>query len=222
MTRFRRRPAIGLLAFLLIPAGAAIPAVAAAADPPYERVLNGTFDSGTKSPWWTSGNTPSAVTDGRLCAQVPGGTVNVWDSMIGQDDVPVENGQPYTLRFDASASRAVGFRAVVQTASTPRATVLNKTVDVTTTSQTFEFTATSPTTAAHTQVTFQAGGVAEPYTLCLDNISFVGGVVPPGGVRDFGSPVRVNQLGYLPDGPKRGDLRDRPDDTARLEPARRH
>lgn len=202
MTRFRRRSAISLTAFLLIPATLMVQAAAADA-PQYERILNGTFDGGDKSPWWTSGNTPSTVTDGRLCAQVPGGTVNVWDSMIGQDDVPVESGQAYTLRFDASASRAATFRAVVQTASTPRATVLNKGVDVTTTAQTFTFTGTSPATAEHTQVTFQAGGGTEPYTLCLDNISFVGGVVPPGGVRDFGSPVRVNQLGYLQGGPKR-------------------
>jgi len=36
-----------------------------------------------------------------------------------------------------------------------------------------------------------------------DNISVTGGIVPPGGVRDFGPPVRVNQLGYVADGPKR-------------------
>ncbi|MEU4393260.1 glycoside hydrolase family 9 protein [Kribbella sp. NPDC023855] len=207
MSRFRRRSATGLIAFLLIPASAVIPTAsqpAAAADgPQYERVLNGTFDDGSKSPWWSSGNTPTTVDAGRLCAEIPGGTVNVWDSMIGQDDVPVESGQPYTLRFDASASRPSSFRAVVQTASTPRATVINQGIEVTTTPQTFVFTETSPTTSEHTQVTFQAGGGAEPYTLCLDNISFIGGVVPPGGVRDFGSPVRVNQLGYLPSGPKR-------------------
>ncbi len=202
MSRFRRRSATGLIAFLLIPASGVAPA-AAADGPQYERVLNGTFDNGSKSPWWSSGNTPTAVDAGRLCAEIPGGTVNVWDSMIGQDDVPVESGQPYTLRFDASASRASNFRAVVQTASTPRATVLNQGRRGHHTPQTFVFTETSPTTSEHTQVTFQAGGGAEPYTLCLDNISFVGGVVPPGGVRDFGSPVRVNQLGYLQSGPKR-------------------
>ena len=96
-------------------------------------MLNGTFDAG-KEPWWSSGNTPASVADGRLCAEIPAGTVNVWDSMIGQDE---------------------------------------------------------------------AGGATTPYTLCLDNISVVGGIVPPGGVRDFGSPVRVNQVGYLADGPKR-------------------
>jgi endoglucanase len=202
MTRFRRRAATGLIALLLLPAAGTVQA-AAAGDPQYERVLNGTFDSGSKSPWWSSGNTPSAVTDGRLCAQIPGGTVNPWDSMIGQDDVPLESGQPYTLKLDASASRAVQFRTAVQMAAAPHTTVLNKAVNVTTTPQSFVFTGTSTVMEPHGQVTFQAGGATEAYTLCLDNISFVGGVVPPGGVRDFGSPVRVNQLGYLADGPKR-------------------
>src|SRR5688500_5078925 len=57
---------------------------ATAADPPYARILNGTFDP-DREPWWTSSNTPAAVADGRLCAEIPAGTVNPWDSMIGQD-----------------------------------------------------------------------------------------------------------------------------------------
>ncbi|MEV5963582.1 glycoside hydrolase family 9 protein [Kribbella sp. NPDC051952] len=174
---------------------------AVAADPAYERVLNGTFDV-EKEPWWTSGNTPAAVADGRLCAQVPAGTVNPWDSMIGQDDLPLEQGQPYTLRFDASTSRPVQFRAVLQQAADPHATVIGQTVNATTSTQTFTFTGTSSVTDTHGQVSFQAGGVTEPYTLCLDNISVVGGIVPPGGVRDYGSPVRVNQLGYVAGGPR--------------------
>ncbi|MEV4261644.1 glycoside hydrolase family 9 protein [Kribbella sp. NPDC049584] len=189
---------------LTVVAAAVTPAVtpAAAADPQYERVLNGTFDT-VKDPWWTSGNTPSAVTDGRLCAQIPAGTVNAWDSMIGQDDLPLEEGQPYTLRFDASTSRPVQFRAVLQQGAAPHATVLNQAVNATTTTQTFTFTGTSPVTDTHGQVSFQAGGATTPYTLCLDNISVIGGIVPPGGIRDFGSPVRVNQLGYVAGGPKR-------------------
>ncbi|MET9310442.1 glycoside hydrolase family 9 protein [Kribbella sp. NPDC003505] len=201
MPTARQRATVALAATVLVSTLlTGLPAVAA--DPPYERVLNGTFDA-AKEPWWSSGNTPAAVTDGRLCAQVPAGTVNPWDSMIGQDDLPIEQGQPYTLRFDASASRPVQFHAVLQQAAAPHATVLNKTVDATTTAQTFTFTGTSPVTDTHGQISFQAGGATEPYTLCLDNISVTGGIVPPGGVRDFGPPVRVNQLGYVADGPKR-------------------
>lgn len=193
----RRSGAIALTVTVALLA-ASTPAVAA--DPPYERVLNGTFDSG-KDPWWS--NFPAEVSGGRLCAQVPAGTVNPWDAMIGQDDLPLEQGQLYTLRFEASASRPVQFRTALQQAAAPYSTVLNQAVDVTTTPQTFEFTGTSPITDTHGQVSFQAGGATEPYTLCLDNISVVGGVLPPGGIPDYGSPVRVNQLGYLTDGPKR-------------------
>ncbi len=45
---------------LLLIAGVAPAATAAAG---YERVLNGTFDS-VKTPWWSSGNTPSRVESG--------------------------------------------------------------------------------------------------------------------------------------------------------------
>jgi endoglucanase len=200
MPTSRRRSGPIAVAVVLTLMAASTPAIAA--DPPYERVLNGTFDTG-KEPWWSSGNTPAAVTDGRLCAQVPAGTVNPWDSMIGQDDLPLEQGQPYTLRFEASASRPVQFRTALQQAAAPYSTVLSRAVDVTATPQTFEFTGTSPITDTHGQVSFQAGGAAEPYTLCLDNISVVGGILPPGGIPDYGSPVRVNQLGYLTAGPKR-------------------
>ena len=88
------------------------------ADVAYERVLNGTFDS-VKTPWWSSANTPSAIDLGRLCADVPAGTVNVWDSMIGQNDIPLEAGQPYTLRFTASATRDVSIHAVLQLPAPP-------------------------------------------------------------------------------------------------------
>ncbi|MEU4197751.1 glycoside hydrolase family 9 protein [Kribbella sp. NPDC026611] len=190
-----RRPA--LLLAILLPLGTT-PAVAA--DPPYERVLNGTFDT-TKDPWWT--NVPAALTDGRLCAEIPAGTANPWDAMIGQDDVPIEQDQPYTVTFDASTSQPAQFHAVLQQAAAPYGPVLNQTVSTTTTPQTFTFTATSPVTDTHGQISFQAGGATTPYTLCLDNISVTGGVLPPGGIRDFGSPVHVNQVGYVANGPKR-------------------
>ncbi|MFC0624358.1 glycoside hydrolase family 9 protein [Kribbella deserti] len=173
---------------------------------PYERLLNTGFDTADKSPWWSSGNTPSTVTDGRLCAEIPAGTVNPWDSMIGQNDVPLEKGQPYTLRFDASASQPVTIRAVAQLAIPPHTTPLSQAVAITTTSQTYTVNGTSTIDSEHGQVSFQMGGATTAYTLCLDNISFVGGVVPPGGPRDLGSPVRVNQHGYLVDGPKRATV----------------
>ncbi|GAB3928410.1 cellulase [Kribbella albertanoniae] len=202
MPSARRSAVIAGSAAFTVLAATLIPTSATAADPPYERILNGTFDT-EREPWWTSSNTPAAVADGRLCAEIPAGTVNPWDSMIGQDDVPLEAGQPYTLKFDASASKPIQFKAVLQQQGPPYGTVLGQTVTAGTTMQSFSFTGNSPVTDTHGQMSFQAGAATEAYTLCLDNISVTGGIVPPGGVRDFGSPVRVNQLGYLPSGPHR-------------------
>ena len=203
MFRRTRWGAVFLAPALTVATLAATPAHAVEAA--YERVLNGTFDS-VKTPWWSSGNTPSTVDLGRLCADVPGGTVNVWDSMIGQNDIPLEAGQPYTLRFTASATRDVSIHAVLQLPAAPFTTTLNKTAAVTTTPKTFQFTGTSATADLHAQLSFQQGGAAQPFTLCLDDVSLTGGAIPPGGGRDFGSPVRTNQYGYAVHGPKRASI----------------
>ena len=207
-TRFRRTRwgAVVLAPALTVATLAATPVFpvtsAHAADAPYERVLNGTFDNG-KTSWWSSGNTPSTVNSGRLCADIPAGTVNVWDSMIGQNDIPLEAGQPYTLRFTASATRDVSIHAVLQVPAAPVTTTFNKTAALTTTPKTFQFTGNSTTANLHAQLSFQQGGATQPFTLCLDDVSLTGGAIPPGGGRDFGSPVRTNQYGYAVHGPKK-------------------
>lgn len=184
----------------------ALPVLPAQAEATYERVLNGTFGSGSKEPWWSSETTPSRVDGGRLCADIPAGTANPWDSMIGQNDIPLENGQPYRLTFTAVATKDVTITAIAQMSGPPYTTPIAGGAQVTTVPRTFEITGTSTIGEPKSQIAFQMGGATEAYTLCLDDISFTGGVIPPGGVRDLGSPVRVNQLGYLPGGPKRATV----------------
>ncbi|MDQ3786848.1 MAG: carbohydrate binding domain-containing protein, partial [Actinomycetota bacterium] len=70
----------------------------------YERILNGTFSSGTADPWWASAGVTNRVAGGELCASVTGGTTNPWDALIGQNGVPFEAGQQYTMSFDAYAA----------------------------------------------------------------------------------------------------------------------
>jgi endoglucanase len=78
---------------------------------------------------------------------------------------------------------------------------------VTTTPTAFEFAFTPTFNDIHGQFSFQMGGQAQPFDICVDNISMIGGVYPPGGApRDFGSPVRVNQHGYVANGPKRATV----------------
>ncbi|WP_433241290.1 glycoside hydrolase family 9 protein [Streptosporangium sp. CA-135522] len=194
--RFRVACALMLVA-TVVPA---VPAQAAT----YERLRNGSFDIDLAY-WWSTKNLTGHRVNGELCATVPAGTVNAWDVMIGQSDVPFERGQPYKLAFTARASRNVSIRVVGQMAVSPYTGILSGQKSVTTSTQSFEITGTAAVDEPKAQLLFQVGGAKEPYDLCLDDVSLTGGVIPPGG-RDLGSPVRVNQVGYLPDGPKRATI----------------
>jgi len=66
----------------------------------------------------------------------------------------------------------------------------------------YEYTFTASTGTDQGQVAFQVGGSADPWHFCVDNVSLVGGVPPEVYVPDTGPRVRVNQVAYLPDGPK--------------------
>ncbi|MDT0265237.1 glycoside hydrolase family 9 protein [Streptomyces sp. DSM 44915] len=176
---------------------------AGAADGP-ELIVNGDFATGTTDPWWWTANSPGAVVDGQLCAEVPGGTSNPWDAIIGQNDLPLTTGESYQLSYTATATNTVISRTAVQQAEEPYAAELTAvdTIGAEPTEFTHFFTAGADHTAA--QLVFQVGGRDEAFTLCLDDISLTGGAEPPVYEPDTGSPVRVNQVGYLTEGPKRG------------------
>jgi endoglucanase len=174
-----------------------------AAPPPAgpEQLKNGDFAGGDTG-WFSYGTTATAPDDGQLCATVPTGLENLWDAGIGQNDVTLKAGAAYTLSFDATATPGATVRAAVQLGATPYTSYLSRDVALTSTRQhlAYTFTASEDTTAA--QVAFQVGGSATEYRLCLDNVSLIGGEEKPAYAPETGSRVRVNQVGYLPNGPK--------------------
>ncbi|MFV2120203.1 glycoside hydrolase family 9 protein [Streptomyces sp. Act-28] len=180
-----------------------VAAPAAGAAEGTEQITNGDFSAGTTSWWWTA-NSPAAVVDGELCADVPAGTPNPWDAIIGQNGIALLVGEGYELSFTAHATAPVTIRTTVQMAVDPWTTEHVSTDRITTEPQTFThvFTAKADDDAA--QLAFQTGGHAEAFTLCLDDVSLTGGAEPPVYQPDTGSPVRVNQVGYLTEGPKSG------------------
>ncbi|XVV01631.1 glycoside hydrolase family 9 protein [Actinosynnema sp. CA-248983] len=202
-----RRQATATLAVAAL-AGALTSGTAHAAD--YERLLNGTFSSGTADPWWASAGVTNRVVGGELCAAVTGGTANPWDALIGQNGVPFEAGQSYRMSFDAYATAPQSINANAGEAVAPYRTIARHTVALTTTKRTYSFTFTPELDfpeLGNGQFSFQLGGNAANNTICLDNISLVGGVKPPGG--DAGpAPKKINadQVAYAPGLPKRATL----------------
>jgi endoglucanase len=170
-----------------------------------EQLTNGTFDDGT-APWWFTANAAATVTDGQLCATIADATVNPWDAIIGQNDVHLTSGSTYQLSFDAKATKAVTVLANVQLADSPYTQQLSRPTAIGTELAHYTYTFTADSDSSASQVAFQIGGSAGGWTLCLDNVSLKGGAAPEVYKPDTGPRVRVNQVGYLPAGPKRATL----------------
>ncbi len=174
------------------------------ADPPAdapEQITNGDFSTGV-SPWFSYGTGPLGVTDGQLCATVPGGLGNSWDAGIGQDAVALVGGAEYTLGFDVTATPGGSVNAVLQLGNAPYTGYYSVSAAATATRQRIERTFVAPDDDSRAQIIFQVGGSAQEQTICLDNVSLRGGNPPEPYEPDTGPRVRVNQIGYLPGGPK--------------------
>jgi endoglucanase len=164
------------------------------------------INDGDFGPAQTAWGVDAPIVGGQLCVDVPGGTVNAWDIGISQAGVPIVSGETYELSFDATSSpRAVTVRALVQVPAPPYATALdrNPTLGAELQHYSFTFTATQDLTTA---VSLQLGGASEPWTFCIDNLSLKSGATIVPYAPDTGPRVRVNQVGYLPFGPKGATL----------------
>ena len=170
-----------------------------------EQIENGDFSAGSAG-WYNYGVSNPDTSDGRLCTDVPGGLVNPWDAGVGQNDVPLIAGEEYEFSFEASADPGATLRVTVQLGEDPFTSWFSDDVPLTPTTERFEFTFIAGATTERGQVAFQVGANANPYTLCLDNVSLRGGEEEPPYVPDTGPRVRVNQVGYLPHGPKNATL----------------
>jgi endoglucanase len=190
---------------LLTVAGLGAVATPAQADE-VEQVVNGGFDNGI-DPWWSNGGTTITLDDGRACVDVPGGTVNRWDVIVGQNDIDLVAGETYRFSFFASGTPdAHVARAVAGLAVAPYDTYFEASPILSVSGNSYSYTFTASTTTAQGQVAFQVGGSAEEWRFCLDDVSLVGGVPPEVYEPDTGPRVRVNQVAYLPGGPKRATL----------------
>ncbi len=134
-----------------------------------ERIVNGTFDSG-HAPWWGTGNVALDSSSGRLCADVPGGTVNPWDVVIGQDQIHLVAGESYSFSVDVGGG-SIG-RALLQLPVAPFTLYLSLALP----DNSGRFI--SPVDLPNAQIVFQLGGRAEPWRFCVDNVSLQGGAAP--------------------------------------------
>ncbi|MGV9455538.1 glycoside hydrolase family 9 protein [Streptomyces sp. NPDC003635] len=201
----RRRTALLSLTALLATGLTALPAAQAGAEE-VEQLKNGSFDT-TTEPWWTTSNVTAELSEGQLCADVPGGTTNRWDATVGQNDITLVKGESYRFSFTANGSpEGHVVRAIVGLSAAPYDTWFEVTPELSVSGNAYSYTFTSPVDTPQAQVAFQVGGSADPWRFCMDDASLLGGVAPEPYEPDTGPRVRVNQVAYLPAGPKNATL----------------
>ena len=168
-----------------------------------EQVVNGTFDDGLTG-WTHYGFVEGTVRveDGVFCATVPGGTTNPWDVALYQDLELVAG--DYWFSFDAAAAGPI--RAIVQQEGGAYASYGEIAAG-----NAAEWTHYSTGHQANAdpvdpRLGFQVGGSASSWELCLDSVSYLGGVAVEPYEPETGPRVRVNQAGYLAHGPKEATL----------------
>jgi endoglucanase len=170
-----------------------------------ELTANGTFNDGNDAWWWT-GNLDPVNRDGQLCVVVPGGLSNPWDAIVGQNTIVLLAGGSYKFAFTATGDPKGQVRALVQMPAEPYTSYVTINARVSAGSTSHEAGFVSPVSRRDAQIVFQLGGSVEERTVCLDDVSLKGTTGNEVYKADTGPDIRVNQLGYLPDGPKRATI----------------
>ncbi len=163
-----------------------------------ELLVNGGFDT-TMAPWWKTDSLSVTVNSGVLNGLVLNPGVNPWDVLLGQHNIPLYNGDYYTLTVVAWASQDVTLTAQLQQDGGAYTNYFAVSVPLTTSplTYTFNFTSSFDDLAAGFQFQMGTRGI---YTAYFDKVSLLGPKPAPTVV--VIPPVRTNQVGYLTHAPK--------------------
>lgn len=176
-----------------------------------ELVPDTTFDGVLPDGWTNDGWTvTSEAGEGEpLCFEVPG-TAGTYAGLV-LNGLPIEEGGNYELTYTASASNGATIRTVVGENAAPWRTAFVDNTELSTDltehalafTSTFAFPAESADPAVGVgQVALQMGARGD-FTFCITSLSLKKVATPPPPYEpDTRGPVRVNQLGYLTNGPK--------------------
>ena len=172
-----------------------------------EQITNGAFSDGLTG--WN--NYPNPTVDaGQGCIAVPAGS-GAYSAAISQKPLPMVKDETYVLKFTASATPGPSgtVRAVIQSGAEQNyaQALPEKVLDLTPTLQPYTYTFTSAVDIPAAELAFQQVAVnTAAYKLCVDDVSLTGGAAPVVYTPNTGPRVRVNQVGYLPKGPKGATL----------------
>lgn len=177
-----------------------LPGMAAGAD----LIVDGRFEQGQDS-FWAGDGVALTRDGGQLCADVSAGG-ETWDRLIGLNGLKLEPGLHYRLSLSVKADAARMVPARIQRGAEPWTTQSEFSIEGASERTPFsaDFMASELDEA---QLIFPLGGAEKAWRFCIDDVSLVEIAAPAGANRaNQGPAIRVNQLGYLTDGPKRATV----------------
>ncbi|MGC1376841.1 MAG: glycoside hydrolase family 9 protein, partial [Anaerolineales bacterium] len=145
-----------------------------------ELITNGDFSAGATG-WNAYGGSNINYTGGVFSVDIPVG-LGAYSAAIIQNNIPLESGVTYTLKFDSWADgTGVSIPVMIQENGGSYTQYFNQAVALTSTPQTFTFTFTpsSSNPAAMFQVALGGLTNTSPFTFHLDNVSLIKPGVPP-------------------------------------------
>ena len=186
--------------------GTALTAAPAAAEGP-EQIVNGTFDSGHTALVGDRQPDPDSGSDGSCAPTSRAAPSTRGTPSSARTTCRWSPGEGYSSAFTAPLRRPGSVRRSSSCRPTRTPSICRRRPEL----SRHRATATATPSRAGRPAQ-RAGGVPgrrqrrRRGTICLDNVSLTGGAEPPVYVPDTGPRVRVNQVGYLPNGPKNATL----------------
>lgn len=158
-----------------------------------EMIRNGQFTSGVDG-WWSAGGNVSTNSN-EACMEMINPGANPWSVILGHGGIGLEQGQTYTISFDAYADVDTEVKTLIQHEGPPYTHYIVENTKIGTQKQSYryEFTQELPSDAGG-EFQFQMGA-QKAATVCVTNVSIQG---KPFFEVASQSPIRANQLGFLP------------------------
>ena len=158
-----------------------------------EMIQNGNFTDGI-SGWWSTEGTIT-TNNNNACIDIAHPGENSWSVILGHGGIGLKENEKYTINFNAYADKDTQFKTLIQHTTSPYTHYfLTDTLLTTTpTNYRYQFTHQQP---SDTEGEFQFQmGAQEMANICVSNISIEG---IPYIETEVKSPIRLNQLGFLP------------------------
>ncbi len=162
-----------------------------------EIIRNGSFD-GNIDGWWSAGGSINVVNN-EACMEIANPGANSWNVILGHSGVGLAQNEDYVITFDAYADVDTQVKTLIQHEGPPYTHYIVADTPITTTKQSYRYEFTQEKESdARGEFQFQMGA-QKLSTICVSNVSIEG--KPYIEIVDK-SPIRANQLGYLPNADK--------------------